>query len=151
MREAGQGRFITILLWHLSIILGCQTSLFSQTTLCSGNLGDNVFTSGDFGSGNAVVFPSDPGLAPGFIYTLQVPPDDGEYTLTNDMTKWPFAFPTWLLIGDNSPDPKGYMMVINASFTAGIFYSHNDNGGNQRCVVRHSGFEVLACCDAADY
>jgi len=122
MREAGQGRLKTIFLWHLSIMLGCHGVLSAQSALCTGNLGDNIFTSGDFGSGAAVVFPTNPALAPGFTYTLQVPPDDGEYTLTNDMTMWSFVFPTWIRIGDNSSDPNGYMMVVNASFTPGIFY-----------------------------
>lgn len=122
MREAGQGRLMAILIWHLSILLGGQPVLTAQATLCTGNLGENIFTTGDFGSGSAVVFPTNPGLAPGFIYTLQVPPDDGEYTLTNDMSKWSFVFPTWIRIGDNSPDPNGYMMVVNASYSPGIFY-----------------------------
>ena len=122
MREAGQGRLKAFILWHLSIMLGCQGFLSAQTVLCTGNLGDNIFTSGDFGSGAANVFPTNPGLAPGFIYTLQVPPDDGEYTLTNDMKLWATVFPSWIRIGDNSPDPNGYMMVVNASFTPGIFY-----------------------------
>src|SRR4030095_11769044 len=122
MREAGQRRLWSFLLWQLSIMLGCPVILSAQTVLCTGNLGDNIFISGDFGSGAANVFPSNPGLAPGFIYTLQPPPDDGEYTLTNDMSKWPFVFPSWIKIGDNSPDPNGYMMVINASYTPGVFY-----------------------------
>lgn len=122
MREAGQGRQGAIFLWHLIMLLGCQSILSAQSSLCTGNLGDNIFTSGDFGRGVNVVFPNDPGLAPGYMYTLQVPPDDGMYTLTNDMTKWPFVFPSWIKIGDNSPDPLGYMMVVNASYTPGIFY-----------------------------
>ncbi len=122
MREAGQGRLRSILLLHLSLILGCQGFLSAQPVLCSGNLGDNIFTSGDFGTGAANIFPTNPGLAPGFIYTLNPPPDDGEYTLTNDMTKWPYVFPNWTRFTDNSPDPNGYMMVVNASFNPGIFY-----------------------------
>ncbi len=122
MRESRQRRLIAILIWYLSILLDHQTTLSAQSALCSGNLGENIFSSGDFGSGAAVVFPSNPGLAPGFIYTLQVPPDDGEYTLTNDMRKWAFVFPTWIRISDNSPDPNGYMMVVNASYSPGIFY-----------------------------
>ena len=122
MMEIGQWRFRTFLLWHSCIMLVCPELILAQTVLCTGNLGDNIFISGDFGRGNANVYPLDPGLAPGFIYTLQVPPDDGQYTLTNDMTKWPFVFPSWIKIGDNSQDPLGYMMVVNASYTPGIFY-----------------------------
>ena len=99
-----------------------------QNTHCNGNLGENIFVSGDFGSGNANILPTDPGIAPGFQYTTIAPPDDGEYTITNNMALWPYIFPTWLQIGDNSTDPKGYMMVVNASFTPGIFYEQTIDG-----------------------
>ncbi len=99
-----------------------QTILSAQTSLCGGSLGSNIFSGGDFGSGSAVVYPVDPMLAPGFLYTTQVPPSDGKYTLTNDMSKWAWPWPSWLQVGDNSDDPNGYMMVINASETPGIFY-----------------------------
>jgi gliding motility-associated-like protein len=94
----------------------------SQSQLCDGNLGENIFSKGDFGRGNPTVISMDPGYAPGFSYTPQVPPDDGEYTITNDMDAWPSSFPAWISIQDNSPDPMGYMMVINASYSPGIFY-----------------------------
>ena len=95
----------------------------AQSDFCNGNLGDNIFTAGDFGSGPANVVLTDPGIAPGFLYTTQVPPDDGEYTLTNNINKWSSVYPTWLRIGDNDVDPNGYMMVVNASFAPGIFYN----------------------------
>ncbi len=99
-----------------------QTIISAQASLCGGSLGSNIFSDGDFGSGSAVVYPVDPKLAPGFIYTTQVPPGDGKYTLTNDMSKWAWPWPSWLQVGDNSDDPYGYMMVINASESPGIFY-----------------------------
>jgi gliding motility-associated-like protein len=99
-----------------------QTFLSAQATLCGGSLGSNIFSGGDFGSGSTTIYPEDPKLAPGFLYTTQVPPGDGRYTLTNDMSKWPSIWSTWLPIGDNSEDPDGYMMVVNASETPGIFY-----------------------------
>lgn len=119
-----QGRTVKFLIGFLSLFLICQR-LFAQTSLCTGTLGENIFSTGDFGSGNANIFPTDPKLAPGFIYTTQVPPKNGEYTLTNDMAKWPTSFPTWIRIGDNSPDPNGYMMVINATTSPGIFYEQS--------------------------
>lgn len=122
MSVAGHKRLWLILSWLLIILLGSHHIFMAQSTLCTGNLGENIFVSGNFGSGAANVFPSNPGIAPGFIYTIQVPPDDGEYTLTNDISKWPTVFPTWIRIGDNSTDPNGYMMVVNASFSPSIFY-----------------------------
>jgi gliding motility-associated-like protein len=101
---------------------GHSIDVVAQPAFCNGNLGDNIFTAGDFGSGTPNVVQSNPGLAPGFQYTTQVPPDDGEYTLTNNINAWSYVYPTWLEIGDNDVNPNGYMMVVNASFAPGIFY-----------------------------
>lgn len=95
-------------------------SVWSQA--CSGQLGENIFENGDFGSGSAVVLQKDPKLAPGYTYTTNVPMDDGYYTITNDMRRWPLLWAGWQGIKDNSDDPIGYMMVVNASFQAGLFY-----------------------------
>lgn len=122
MRQQDVRSFLKSLLSFLLILIASYNSVLGQLNLCTGNLSENIFASGDFGSGSSIVFPTDPGLAPGFIYTTQVPPDDGEYTITNDINKWPSNFPTWLPIGDNSADPNGYMMVVNASVNSGIFY-----------------------------
>ncbi len=111
-------------------IAGCFIcfSLHSQNSQCSGNLGENIFVTGDFGRGTANILPVDPGIAPGFQYSTFVPFHDGRYTITNDMALWPDIWPAWLLIGDNSTDPQGYMMVVNASFTPGIFYEQTIDG-----------------------
>ena len=89
---------------------------------CTGNLGENIFTEGDFGSGPANILTPDPGIAPGFLYQPNPPPNDGFYTITNDMRSWAFAFPAWETFADNSNDPNGYMMVVNAAFDPGKFY-----------------------------
>jgi len=89
---------------------------------CEGSLGPNLFSAGDFGSGIPFALTEDPGYAPGYRYVTNGPPQDGEYIITNDMNKWAFQFGTWLSKRDNSSDPNGYMMVVNASFEAGLFY-----------------------------
>lgn len=89
---------------------------------CSGTLGDNIFEEGDFGAGTANILANDPGIAPGYSYTRNTPPSDGFYTISNNTGAWTNLYGTWLQIRDNSPDPTGYMMVVNASYTAGIFY-----------------------------
>ena len=119
IREKTIRYFSLACLWLISGFYGAG---FSQTLLCNGNLGENIFSTGDFGRGSALVVPINPGYAPGFVYTTQVPPDDGEYTVTNNMNAWPSSFPAWISINDNSPDLLGYMMVINASYAPGIFY-----------------------------
>jgi hypothetical protein len=90
---------------------------------CTGNLGENIFPNGDFGVGVANILATDPRLAPGYIYTTFPPPNDGFYTITNNTTSWgSFAARDWADIKDNSPNPNGYMMVVNASYTPGLFF-----------------------------
>lgn len=122
MCAPGDNKGWTTRLFVLVFLAGQSLYSIAQTGFCGGNLGDNIFTAGDFGSGTQTVVQMDPGLAPGFQYTTSVPPDDGEYVLTNNINAWSFVYPTWLRIGDNDVDPKGYMMVVNASFAPGIFY-----------------------------
>ncbi|MEM9548499.1 MAG: gliding motility-associated C-terminal domain-containing protein [Bacteroidota bacterium] len=103
-------------LFLFSAILSC----FGQD-ICSGSLGENIFERGDFGSGTVAVLPNDPNIAPGYNYTTNVPPD-GWYTICNNTGALNGLYPTWLAIRDNSGDPNGYMMVVNASFSPGVFY-----------------------------
>ncbi|MEL6866425.1 MAG: gliding motility-associated C-terminal domain-containing protein [Bacteroidota bacterium] len=105
----------------------CVIPLASQS-LCEGSLGENIFEDGNFGSGPLTILPTNPGIAPGYTYTTSTPPNDGFYLLTNNMAEWPFNHDTWLDISDNSPDPDGYMMVVNASFSPGVFYEQTVDG-----------------------
>ncbi len=99
-----------------------------NTQVCEGNLGENIFSIGDFGSGPDVFLSQDPGIAPGYTYTTNPPPPDGLYTITNNMGAWNSLYGTWLPLRDNSDDPNGYMMVVNASFEPGIFYEEEVTG-----------------------
>jgi len=114
----------TILL--ILLVLGNVQIALAQ--LCAGNLGENIFEEGDFGAGSANLLTPDPGIAPGYSYTFDVPPVDGFYTVTNNTTPWPGLWPSWLRIGDNSSDPNGYMMVVNATFSPGIFFRQTVDG-----------------------
>ena len=100
-----------------------QTQAQSCLSACTGNLGDNIFPNGDFGSGQPNILQTDPKLAPGYTYTLYPPPNDGFYTITNNTTSWgSYAARDWIDIEDNGPEPNGYMMVVNASYTPGLFF-----------------------------
>lgn len=103
-------------------LLGSLLSpIFAQ--YCPGNLGENIFEEGDFGKGTFNIISNDPGIAPGYTYSIAPPPNDGFYTITNNTTNWgSFAIANWDNISDNSPDPFGYMMVVNASYEPGLFY-----------------------------
>ncbi|MEL6143600.1 MAG: hypothetical protein AAFU67_18520, partial [Bacteroidota bacterium] len=110
------------------LLIGLTGTLSAQ--ICGGNLGENIFDAGDFGEGTDNVLQVNPGVAPGYVYTTSVPPFDGFYTLTNNSsaTFWPNIFDSWLQIPDNSSDPNGYMMVVNASFEPGLFYEQEVEG-----------------------
>lgn len=114
------------LLFFLLVMLNVA-SLKAQDT-CEGNLGENIFEAGDFGNGTANFLTVDPGIAPGYLYSTTPPPNDGFYTITNNTALWGGLFPSWLAIGDNSPEPTGYMMVVNASFDEGVFYEQQVDG-----------------------
>lgn len=103
-----------------------KSPLYGQA--CSGSLGDNIFTDGDFGRGAQNIVQSDPGIAPGYTYTTNPPPNDGFYMITNDMARWSNVYGDWHKPKDNSNDPQGYMMVVNASYTPGIFYKQRITG-----------------------
>lgn len=91
---------------------------------CTGDRGDNIFPDGSFGAGPANIFPGNPGIAPGYNYTTSPPPNDGSYTITNNTTPWgSFAVGNWIDIPDNGPEINGYMMVVNAAYAPGLFYS----------------------------
>ena len=89
---------------------------------CEGTLGDNLFDDGDFGAGAINIPNQDPGIAPGYNYVTFGPPNDGQYVITNNTGAWSGLYPTWIKIRDNSTDPNGYMMVVNADFSPGVFY-----------------------------
>ncbi|MEL6943554.1 MAG: hypothetical protein AAFO82_12865, partial [Bacteroidota bacterium] len=98
------------------------------TQICTGNLGDNIFEEGDFGEGSANNIQQNPNIAPGYQYTPFGPPPDGFYTITNNTGAWSGLYGTWMELRDNSSDPNGYMMVVNASFSQGNFYEQIIDG-----------------------
>lgn len=100
-------------------------SVVSNAQICNGNLGNNIFPEGDFGSGVAPILSSNPNIAPGYDYNTNAPLDDGQYVLVNHVTA---ISDDWLPVGDNSPDPDGYIMVVNASFDPGLFYEQTVTG-----------------------
>ncbi len=110
----------------LSLLFLCLFWYSMKAQDCSGSLGENIFPDGTFGSGLANIAP-DPGIAPGYSYITNPPPNDGMYTITNNTTNWGGFATDWINIRDNSADPNGYMMVVNASFNPGLFYQRTVN------------------------
>ena len=116
------------LLGLLFLLLLIPTQNFAQNDICTGNLGDNIFISGDFGTGE-INIPSKPAdIISTYNYVGQGPPRDGSFTLTNNTGAWSGLYSAWLAIGDQSNDPNGYFMVINADFSPGIIYEQTIEG-----------------------
>lgn len=113
---------------YLTLSIFLWVIVLSEAQECPGGLGDNLFTAGDFGSGQSNNIDVDPMLAPGYRYVRNGSPADGEYIITNDMGRWSFLYGTWVPFKDNSNDPNGYMMVVNASFEPGLFYEEEIEG-----------------------
>ncbi len=112
----------------LYILLLLALPFVATSQVCEGNLGDNLFPAGDFGSGTANIILFNPGIAPGYNYNTNPPPPDGSYTITNNTGTWSNLYGSWMRLGDNSTDPNGYMMVVNASYTPGLFYDQVVDG-----------------------
>jgi gliding motility-associated-like protein len=108
--------------WTCPLLLFALVLSFGgKTQECPGTLRGNLVAGGDFGSGTLNVLPNDPMLAPGYGYQNNPPPEDGFYTIAST-TDFGDPLFCWVASGDNSPDPNGYMMVVNASFEPGIFF-----------------------------
>ncbi|MCB0638463.1 MAG: gliding motility-associated C-terminal domain-containing protein [Lewinella sp.] len=112
------------------LFFACLLSLGirAQTQQCNGDLGENIFADGDFGSGLVNILPNDPGIAPGYSYTTNPPPADGSYLITANMALWNSIYGDWHQPSDNSDNPNGYMMVVNASYEPGVFYTQTVDG-----------------------
>ncbi len=108
----------------LYIVFSCpMVAQNNCATTCKGNLGENIFVNGDFGAGVPNILATNPNIAPGYNYVTTVPPSDGSYVITNNTTPWgSWATSNWINIKDNSNNPNGYMMVVNAAYTPSLFY-----------------------------
>lgn len=115
-----------------------QTTLWTaaqmEAEMCQENLGPNLYPNGDFGSGASPFGAELPTGRTTYNFQDQTWPNDGFYAILNnwdtDVCEGFFPFPCWQLpIKDNSNNPQGYAMVINATEGATeIFYQHNLSG-----------------------
>ncbi len=103
--------FFLIVLSHLA---------FGQA-VCQGTLGDPVKNI-NFGSGGATFGAPLTSTTTNYRYVTGTP-EDGEYTIAKNTFGMHNSTTGWHQISNHTPnDPDGYMMVVNASTTPGIFY-----------------------------
>lgn len=104
------------------IALMATSPVSAQLSFCQGVGGPPIFNE-DFGQGTA----NGPPLAPGITnYTYASnSPEDGFYTLTNNMQRVITASHN---TGDHTGNADGKALVVNADFTPGIFYQTSVSG-----------------------
>lgn len=92
---------------------------------CNGTLGDPIKNE-NFGSGTSTFGPSLSNGITNYTYVSGTP-EDGQYTIAKTISGLNGG---WIQeIANHTPnDPNGYMMVVNASNSPGIFYQTNITG-----------------------
>ena len=99
---------------------------WTWSQVCDGNFGDNIFEDGDFGAARPQIVAGDPGIAPGYDYTTVLPPQNGQYTILNAMNSSE-VYDSWITF-DNTNFGFGYVMIVNASHSPGLFYQKTVEG-----------------------
>ena len=107
-------------------ILLCFSTSWINAQVCTGDLGAPIAGAGtDFGSGTNA-FGNPLGSATNYNFVSGTP-NDGSYTIVKSTAN---LNPGWHSnVFNHTPnDPNGYMMVVNASNTPGIFYQTTVSG-----------------------
>jgi len=117
---------VTVRLFLLGVCLLFALKVNAQT--CTGSLGDPVINQ-TFGAGQ------NPGPALGsgittMTYTTNNCPNDGQYTIANSLTgSGNCHTDTWHNVtADHTGNPNGYMMIVNASEQASVFFTQTASG-----------------------
>jgi gliding motility-associated-like protein len=89
---------------------------------CKGSLGDPIFTE-TFGAGTNPG-PALPTSVTTYNYNPSGCPNDGDYSILNSIS--PSCHSSWhALPHDHTGNPNGYMMLVNASYGPGVFYTQH--------------------------
>jgi gliding motility-associated-like protein len=110
-------KIITSLLLANSLFFNTTNSVHAQ--LCSGSLGSPIVNI-TFGAGVGRGAALDP-TSTTYIYDDAGKLDEGYYTIANNTTG--LRDNAWHATGDHTGDNNGYMMIVNSSFGAGVFYT----------------------------
>jgi gliding motility-associated-like protein len=104
----------------MALHLSAQTSTIIK---CDGSLGDPVINQ-DFGSGSNPGPPL-PASVTNMQYTTSSCPNDGQYTISNNLTADCFGSAWHNVPNDHTGNPNGYMMIINASYQPSVFFTQS--------------------------
>jgi gliding motility-associated-like protein len=114
---------MNIRVFTFGIILLVFSQICNAQT-CTGSLGDPVIKI-DFGSGAATIGPALGSGITTYAYATGTP-NDGEYTIANTTNGMHPG--NWWPTTDHTGNTSGYMMVVNASFNADVFYTQTITG-----------------------
>jgi gliding motility-associated-like protein len=108
------------------LVVGMGLTIKSHAQVCTGSLGDPVINQ-DFGSG------TNPGAPLGsdvtnYNYLGSDCPNDGSYTIATSTSNC-FGSTWHSLTHDHTGNPNGYMMIVNASASPGLFYTQKTDAG----------------------
>jgi gliding motility-associated-like protein len=107
-------------------LLFILTALQTQAQVCKGSLGDVVINQ-DFGSGSGPGAPL--GIAhTNYRYTTNTCPPDSNYTIGTG-TSGCFSNSWHTVLQDHTGNANGYMMIVNAAETPGIFFEQKTSAG----------------------
>ncbi|SFG89923.1 gliding motility-associated C-terminal domain-containing protein [Pedobacter insulae] len=96
-----------------------------KAQVCEGDLGAPIATAGtDFGSGTTT-FGNPLGSSTNYNF-VRGTPEDGSYTIVKSTANLNNGWHQNII--NHTNDPNGYMMVVNASYTPGIFYQTTVTG-----------------------
>lgn len=110
------------------------TSAFAQLGFCSGSKGDPIFHE-DFGSGSGTGSPLAPGIT---SYSFKNgDPQDGSYTISDQFSGkirgWHRSLP-------KTTKSNGRALIVNADYTAGLFYQTKITGLCENASYEFSAF-----------
>ena len=132
-------RKYTIVLFLLAMFLSNRIN----AQVCGGSFGAPIFTE-DFGRVNNSYQTISPALqSPAFTnynYSSVMPPNDGDYTISNTTEYLPWGWQKSLDHTNDAPGTYGNMLVVNADYTPGEFYRRRVNNLCSNQIYRFSAW-----------
>ena len=120
--------------WLLFLLLFNSFQIFAQLGFCEGSKGDPIFHE-TFGAGTSTGSPLSPGTT-NYIFVSQ-DPQDGEYTISDEISR---TIQGWHAFLPETAISNGRALIVNANFSAGIFYQTPITGLCENTTYEFSAF-----------
>lgn len=120
--------------WLLLVLLLNSFQIFAQLGFCEGSKGDPIFQE-TFGDGTSTGSPLSPGTT-NYRFVSQ-DPQDGEYTISDEISR---TIQGWHSFLPETAISNGRALIVNAGFSAGIFYQTAITGLCENTTYEFSAF-----------